>query len=73
MEIKSQGAENVVSRLVLEYLQNLSVIQIIDVNLKELTNLRTEIDELHNRIYELEPQEVQMHDVPETIFVESSN
>ena len=72
-----KDAENAISKLVLEYLQNLSVIQVIDVNIKELTYLRAGINELHNRIYELEfefeSQEVQMYEDSETISVKSSN
>ena len=72
-----KDAENAISKLVLEYLQNLSVIQVIDVNIKELTYLRAGINELHNRIYELEfkfeLQEVQMHEDPKIISIASSN
>ena len=76
MESSHKDAENAVSRLVLVYLQNLSVIQVIDVSLKKLTNLHAKINELYNRIYELEleleSQEVRMHEDPETISAKSS-
>ena len=61
----------------MEYLQNLLVIQIIDVNLKQYTNLCVDNDKLHNQIYELElelePQEVQMHEDHKIISIKSSN